>query len=629
MNFRITLTILLTAFMAMGMSAQAVWGGPGDPNGEFDGGLNDWTTVGLTSAEPDSAKNSIWVWDEDATPNEGGYTSGSGVLASPSAANGAALFNSDFYDNAGVQGSFGSGISPSPHSGELISPIIDLSGEPAPTLTFYQRFINFQASTIVNVSGDGGKTFTSFPVNEDVGVNASSGDTFISINITEVAGGQDSVVVKFTFDGDYYYWIIDDVAIIPLPDNDLTIIDDNTSPFYTPHSAAQPACAIEVDTFSFSANVTNSGADTIMSMVYKVEIYNDDSEDLVHVDSVIVSEWAPTIADSSVTIPDTWAPEGLELGLYRIVHSVSNLDDPDDFNPGDNSAVQFFQVTESTFSKDLSGDGGFGTWNGGEFYAIAAFYQFGPNCMENYTVSSIDYAVGQVGADEEPLEGRPVEFWLWKLTTLLDSFDTSTNYQEDILTISHPSMEFVGFSPDVLDADDVAADIIASDEPFLNADGDEINPIFEAGATYGVFAHWGTQETTSPLHLFVDDVNSGTDLFYSDGWFGGFSGSKSAPILRLRLSLFSSVDDQPLADEAFRAYPNPTSDLINLELNLETNMDATVTIADITGRVISYQNLSKVQNDVLTINVSTYSAGTYLARVATERGTKTVKFVVN
>jgi hypothetical protein len=76
-------------------------------------------------------------------------------------------------------------------------------------------------------------------------------------------------------------------------------------------------------------------------------------------------------------------------------------------------------------------------------------------------------------------------------------------------------------------------------------------------------------------------------------------------------------------------YPNPTSDLLNIELNLESTMNATVTIADITGKVIAYQNMENVQNDVLTINVSNYTAGTYLARVATEVGTKTVKFVVN
>ncbi len=350
---------------------------------------------------------------------------------------------------------------------------------------------------------------------------------------------------------------------------------------------------------------------------------------MVYSDSLIVAEFAPTVQDSILALTDTWAPEGLDIGVYRIEHSVFNPADMNDFNPSDNSVNQFFEISDMTFAKEITGPGNSGAWNNGDFFAVGAFYQFGPDCLENYTVASVDYAVGQVGSDNEPLVGRPVEFWLWKLTTTLDSFDTSTNYEEDILSISHPSMEFVAFAPDVIDADDAAADIIVSDAPFLNSDADEIVPIFEAGATYGLFAHWGTNGSFAPLHLFSLTYNSSTDLFYSGGWFGGFTGTKSAPVLRLQLAMVSSVDEQPLADESFKAYPNPTADILNLELNLETSMNATVTIADMTGKVISYKNLSNVKNDVITMNVADYTAGTYLARIATDVGTKTVKFVVN
>ncbi|WP_235296103.1 T9SS type A sorting domain-containing protein [Portibacter marinus] len=629
MKLRITLSLLTALCAVLSLQSQVIWGGPGDPNGEFAGGLNDWTTVAIASLNPDSVENAVWIWDEDAIPNRGAYGVNATILESPSAANGAAYFDSDFYDNGGTQGAFGEGPAPSPQTSELISPLIDLSGEQDVVLTFYQKFRNFSAETVINVSGDGGATFTPFPINSDVALNATSTGTFQAINISEVAGGQSEVVIKFTWSGDYYYWIVDDVAITRLPNNDLTIIDDETSPFYTPHSAVQPVCAIENDPFFFSTSASNSGADTIFNMTYKVSIYNNDTEDFIFSDSVVYDVWAPTISDSTIFIEDNWTPEGLVPGIYRIEHELINPNNSADFNPADNVAIQFFEVSSTTFAKEFSGNGRFGTWNDGEFYAVGAFYQLGPDCAENYTISSVDYAVGQVGADTlSPLVGRPVQFWLWKLTVPLDSFDTSTNYEEDIINISHPSMEFVAFSLDEIDEEDAAANIIVSDEPFLSIDGDIINPQLEPGETYGIFAHWGTDGSTSPLHLFVSDVNTTTDLFYSGGWFGGFSDTKSAPILRLQLELESSVDDIPLSAEAFKVYPNPTSDLINLELNLETNSDATITIADVTGRVISYQNLSKVQSETLSINVSNYVSGTYLARVATDIGTKTIKFVV-
>ncbi|GLR15692.1 T9SS type A sorting domain-containing protein [Portibacter lacus] len=625
MNSKFTLTLLVVLCVSLGMSAQDVlWGGPGDPNGEFDGGLNDWTVVALSSLNADSTANALWVWDEDAIPNEGAYGGNNTVILSPSAANGAAYFDSDFLDNGGVAGAFGAGPAPSPQTSELISPVIDLSGEDAVALSFYQKFRDFDASVSVLVSNDGGTTFTSFPVSA-----INSNTEFKVINISSVAGGASEVVIKFNWTGDYYYWMIDDVAVTKLPGNDLAMNDDNASPFYTPHSAIAPACAFEVDTFSFSTVVSNIGADTATTLVYRVDVVENESGTVIYSDSLVLADFAPGINDSTLNLVNSWAPEGLDDIVYRIDHTVYNADNLDDFNGTDNTVSHFFIVDESLFSKEYNGRGNIGTWNDGGFYAIGVFYQFGLNCMENYTVSSINYAVGQVGADSEPLIGRPVEFWLWKLTTPLDSFDSTTNYEEDIATISHPSMEFIAFSQDAIDEADAAADIIVSDEPFLNDEADETTPIFEAGETYALFAHWGTQGSTSPLHLFATDVNTGTDLFYSDGWFGGFTGSKSAPILRLQLELSSSIDELELSSNALKVYPNPATSLLNVELNLENSSNATITIADITGKVISYQNLSNVQRDVVTLDVSTYVSGTYLARVATEEGTKTVKFIVD
>lgn len=630
MKFKFTLTLFAMVLMTSYMTAQElIWGGPGDPNSEFAGGLNDWTTKGLASAVADSSKNAIWVWDADGLANNGAYWGSGTAIESPSVANGVALFNSDFLDNGGIQGAFGEGLAPSPHSSELISPIIDISGFSTAALTFYQKFRNFDASTTVGVSNDGGATFTEFSLNTNVSANDVGPLSFVTLNISNVAAGQDSVVIKFKFVGDYYYWMVDDVSIITLPDNNLAITDNETSPFYTPYSAVAPACAFEVDTFAFATLASNLGADTIRNVMYKVEIINNDVNELVYTDSLIIDFLPPGYQDTALAIVDQWAPEGLVQGFYRIRHSISSLDFVDDFDPTDNVVSQFFEVSDNVFAKELFGNGGFGLWNSGSFYAIGAFYQFGPNCLENYTIGSIDYAVGRVSADPEPLEGRNVEFWVWKLTENFNNFNTTTDYEADILAVDHPSMDFVAFAPDVLDADDADAEIISMDSPFFDIDGEETNVIFEPGATYGIFTHWGVNGTTAPLHLFTSDINTNTDLFYAGGWFGGFTGSKSAPILRLVLSLFSSVDEKPLAEEAFKVYPNPASDLLNIEVNLESVSDATITIANINGQVINYRNISKLSSDIITLNVSDYVPGAYLARIATKEGTKTVKFVVN
>ena len=93
--------IAVFMFLTVVSHAQAVlWGGAGDPNGEFNGGLNDWTVAALS--DPDA----LWVWNATGDALDGAYSSGSGAINSPSVSNGAAVFDSDFYDNGGMPDSF-------------------------------------------------------------------------------------------------------------------------------------------------------------------------------------------------------------------------------------------------------------------------------------------------------------------------------------------------------------------------------------------------------------------------------------------------------------------------------------------------------------------------------------------
>ena len=644
MKFKFTLALLFIAFAWGSIDAQIIWGGPGDPNSEFDGGLNDWTTMGISSHVPDSSSNAVWTFSADGLSL--GSLFGGDPIESESVANGAMIFDSDFLDNAGMIGfdadgnvdpnTVGQGPAPcfepggfsgDGHSGVLTSPTIDCSAFPVVNLRFFSYFRSFTGQNFVDVSNDDGATWTAFEVNTDDAKEANPSNVVI-MDISSVAANSSTVKIQFRYTGSYYYWMIDDVSLIELPANNLAMSDNSASPFYTPHSAIQPSCAIATDTFFFATDVSNIGSQPVENVVYKVQIFNNDTGDEIYIDSAMYDAIPAGYVDSNLTIENTWAPEGLVESIYRIEHSVYSSSAPDDFNPEDNQVNQFFEVNDLMYGKEIQGAGAFGTWNDGGFYAIAAFYNYAADCQENFTISTVDYEVGRVGADSEPLEGRPVEFWLWKLTAPFSEFDTDTDYTENIASATHPSMDFVAFAPDVLDADDAAADVISSDAPFLNVDGDEVTPILEPGNTYGIFAHWGTGGTTSPLHLYTRDFNTTTDLFYSGGWFGGFTGTKSAPILRLSLSLFSSVDEKPLSSEAFKVFPNPATSQVNFEVNLEKASKATITVANINGQVISYQNIASITSDIVSINVSDYASGTYLARIATEEGTKTLKFVV-
>ncbi|MFK7949326.1 MAG: SprB repeat-containing protein, partial [Saprospiraceae bacterium] len=173
---------------------------------DFDGSIpNTWTNNAIS---PNA--NALWQWSPDGL-SQGAYWAGTQPIASPTGANGSVIFDSDFYDNGGVQGAFGSGIAPSPHESHLVSPVIDCSNFDTIVLNFYNFYRNFQSQTFVDVTNDNGTTWMPFQVNATVtGVDKS----IINLDISTIAANESAVQFRFRFTGDYYFWTIDDVELI-------------------------------------------------------------------------------------------------------------------------------------------------------------------------------------------------------------------------------------------------------------------------------------------------------------------------------------------------------------------------------------------------------------------------------
>lgn len=151
--------------------------------------------------------------------SQGAYWSGTTPVNSPSNANGVAIFDSDFLDNGGIQEAFGTGISPSGHKGELISPRIDLSGstnEPI-AVKFFSFYKDSQIAELsVSFSNNDGTTW-GIPVDYR-SLQANQTEGFISVimpkSSTQGISNLSQCRIKFTFDGDYFFAIIDDISII-------------------------------------------------------------------------------------------------------------------------------------------------------------------------------------------------------------------------------------------------------------------------------------------------------------------------------------------------------------------------------------------------------------------------------
>lgn len=233
---KINLLILVFLFVMFQSNAQTkIWGvgsGVGEADAQFSNAFVNSTTASgysttqwtaLTVYEAGGAVtpgNAYWVRNLNGI-SSGGYATGMTALASPSAANGAALFDSDFMDNGGVPGAFGTGTSPSLHKGELISPRIDLTGYSNLPLAvkFYSYYRRYSIDNYsISISVDDGTTWVAsedIQALQPVAVNANVEGSVTAVFNTATQGVANLTQcrIKFTFDGDYYYAFLDDITI--------------------------------------------------------------------------------------------------------------------------------------------------------------------------------------------------------------------------------------------------------------------------------------------------------------------------------------------------------------------------------------------------------------------------------
>ncbi|MEM7367328.1 MAG: S8 family peptidase [Bacteroidota bacterium] len=182
-----------------------------------------WTVQNLADSGPGPSPNdTLWRRTADGTASNGAYWDGRFRIASPSGSTGAIVFDSDFLDNAGIPGaSCAAGapvISCAPHEGVITSPSFDASNFSSITLKFYQYFRGFNSRTYVEVTTDSGMNWTTFQVNQDLTDLPFGGESErfdpIILNISSVAANQADVQIRFRFEGEYYFWIVDDIFVL-------------------------------------------------------------------------------------------------------------------------------------------------------------------------------------------------------------------------------------------------------------------------------------------------------------------------------------------------------------------------------------------------------------------------------
>lgn len=345
-----------------------IWGAgavTGGDDGEFNGGLLGWSAISIfdNSGTPG---NALWTYSSTGV-SQGAYSGSQTPIASPTLDNGVAIFDSDFMDNGGVEGAFGTGSSPGPHKGELISPMIDLSGytNEALSVNFYCKWRSFQVDEFsVALSTDNGTTWSTV----DIGIllpspTNSTNEGWVNAVFSDVTAGVNDLTqcrIKFSFDGNYYFAIVDDVSISTAAIHDLTIAIESPNSLWLSDAFKEVQITnnrhfiesqINTHHLIYGANVKNLGVQNIVptdSAQLNLQIQINDS-----------GEWV-SVHDQNVFIDSVYADVGRRI--YDTLNSTSWLQEGDfrtryttqlssDLNALNDTLFHYFSINSSYISK--------------------------------------------------------------------------------------------------------------------------------------------------------------------------------------------------------------------------------------------------------------------------------------
>ena len=606
---------------------------------DFASGIpSTWLNFGTANLVSDT--DAVWEYRGTVTNpsntvgSRGAYMSNQTPMSSATASNGFVIFDSDFLDNAGVAGNFGNGIAAAPHLAELITDMIDLTQHSIIDLSFTQYYRRFAGpagsqavpATYVDFSVDGGATFPySVTLNSSVAVNSSTAtNDVVNIIAGSYIGGQDSVKIRFRFDGDYYFWCIDDIQILETPANRMSFTEWQGAPaqdiIYGPSTTGSARMGHmtlkQARGISFDANAVNSGTAAQSNVKLSVKVL-DELGTLIQTvtsatKSVLNAGDTATFNDLN-TYATAWTPSA--NAEYQVVYNLLS------------DSVSIFSDTTSLFVTDSTMSMDFGSWDN-SIGASSNTTQWGDG-SQMYNRHDL--------VDDELLFGAKV--YLGSTTVAggileLSVYDSSA-YGGN--TSGWDVNKLVAYGQKVLDAQDVSQGFVRFD--FTDATSGRGVDLDQSKGAYMYNLTMYDNQGVNTLLVRNDQTwgkvggSGGMYLAALGNWYSGYSGSRSlnnlwirginCPATNAAACMSIGMDEESV--NAITFSPNPASDYVSIDFGLSVgNYD--ISIMDLTGKVLKSENIRAAAD--VKLNISDLNVGMYLVRIQKGKYVKTSKLSV-
>lgn len=500
-------------------------------------------------------------------------------IASTTAANGFALFDSDLLCGG------------SQNAWLAVAEPIDLSGNTGVVLQFEQFYREYQGMCYVETSTDG-TNWTTTQINNIGGNNATLNPQLLSMNLSDQVGGAAAAWIRFRYEGGCdYAWMIDDVALVTLPEHEIVMDYGYTSQTGTGYEYGRiPANQLLPD-LNVGAEVVNFGGQDQTNVAVNCSLLDPSSNEIgtatTAIDLMHNEDTTVTSENIALTLP-------LATGIYTANFEVTSDQIGSDDNTSNNSAVRTFEVTSDLYALD-----GIGVYPDDQL----VLSQVGTASFEDNAVNVSFLSYYQVNA---PATYYGASILLGSLSEA-GSLISIALYDTSSIQLGGSLSNELALSEDhVVTADEITAGQV--NLAFLD-------PISLPAGGYYLSAKCSQQDgndlyiiddQTVPqpanggrIYLPVDAPNN--QFFYSNG---------NAWAIRLSANSGVSVrENEGLAGVSM--YPNPTTGV--LHINTAKAEPTTVEVRNMLGAIVKTATFNSTVN---TLDLTGNAAGLYSVRIS-------------
>jgi len=570
-----------------------------------------------------------WHWTNTAAT--GLYNIG--ALNSTTKADGWMIYDSDSIGD----------LNPSalPLTGSLVSPAINCGSHPSVLVSFEQLFRKYQDSTYLDVSIDGGSTYTTFPIpaNNDMLDNTTNAKnpTIVRVNITSVAANQANVKLRFRYVinrnsnvGGTFNWLVDDVNVSEIDNVELGIANSGMFQYnggnneYTNYSLYSNYPLQLAGSMLPITYLTNNGLNSVSNVLHTATVYYG-ATGTTPTTQVYTKQFTyPNIPvngrDSIVDWGEVRDFTPTQIGAYMAAFSIAPTGDAFGINNVDTARFNITDTLLTTYGSRISG--GYylhrpNTNPAGEVTnQMGARFDIPAGKRDTLTSVAVSFDDGtsvgvntiaqlyrMTGTRASGLNWTPVASMRNKILTSADISTAST-----IVYTTYMANTAGGQAPFILDSGTYA--VIVKTIGALPGTTVVINAAIPINDQFNVQLYNGQADSS-------DNING-----YSFSPAGIATGLEQVPLVRMHFGnkppaapgSVATINGVTIGD----AFPNPANSSLSIPVSVTSGASINVSLSNMLGQMLQTQSLGNItagQSKTAVFNTSALANGIYLYTV--------------